>query len=352
MATGIISIAAALLNFGRIAAMLLAVNAIAFALLWVLTLLRGMYCSSALIADLADHRRGPGLLTVVAGTNVLGDQIAQLTSHQGIAVTLWLLGWALWVGLTYCLFASFATRAAKPLITAGLDGTWLLIVVAPESSAILGAQIAGSFSSPKFVVFVSLSLCLLGAAFYLVIITLILYRWLFEPMAPSEFTPAYWINMGAAAITALAGARLSVAVVSDPKLASIGGCLLGMTWFFWSVASWWIPLLAVLMVWRRVIGRLRLVYQFDYWSLVFPLGMYATATLSFARAIDAKFLAVVSRFFLFAAIGAWCLVVVGMVRHFVDFDFGPFALNGRPNSRRGASAERASDGRFGQSDHK
>ena len=106
------------------------------------------------------------------------------------------------------------------------------------------------------------------------------------------------------------------------------------------------------MVWRHVIGRVRLVYQFDYWSLVFPLGMYAAATLSFARAIDAEFLAFVPRFFLFAAIGAWCLVVVGMVRHFVDFDFGPFALNGRPNSRRGASAERASDGRFEQSDDK
>lgn len=319
MATGIISIAAALLGVARIAAILLAVNALAFVLLWVLTLLRGIYCGSTLTADLGDHRRGPGALTVVAGTNVLGEQVALLTSHQDIAVILWVLGLALWIGLVYYLFAAFVTREAKPSLSAALDGSWLLIVVAPESSAILGAQISRGFSSPEPVIFINLSLCLLGGVFYFAIITLILYRWLFAAMAPSAFTPSYWINMGAAAITALAGTRLSAAVVSYPSLASTGGYLLGMTLLFWSVASWWIPLLAALMVWRHVIGRLRLVYQFDYWSLVFPLGMYAAATLSLAREIDAEFLAVVARFFFLAAAGAWCLTAFGMVRHLVDF---------------------------------
>ena len=346
MATGIVSIAAELLGFGRIASLLLAVNSVAFLVLWILTFLRLIYFPSAVIADLRDHRRGPGFLTVVAGTNVLGDQISLLTSHQDIAAALWLLGCALWIGLVYGFFAAATTRATKPSLIAGLGGTWLLIVVAPESSAILGAQIASSFSSPEIVIFASLSLYLLGSAFYLVIITLILYRWLFEPMGPSEFTPTYWINMGAAAIATLAGARLSSAVVSDPILAVTRGYIIGETLFFWSVASWWIPLLTVLMVWRHVAGRFRLAYQFDYWSLVFPLGMYATATVSFARAIDAEFLTCVSRFFFLAAIGAWCLTVFGMVRHFVVFV--PFALS----SSRGSSAQQASDRRFEQSDDK
>ncbi len=256
-------------------------------------------------------------MTVVAGTNVLGEQIALLTSHQGLPVILWLLGLALWIGLVYFLFVAFAAQSAKPALSAGLDGTWLLVVVAPESSAILGAQIARGFWSPEFVIFLSLSLCLLGSAFYLIIITLILYRWLFEPMAPSEFTPGYWINMGAAAITALAAMRLSAAIVSDPALVRIGGYLLGVSLLFWSVASWWIPLLAMLMVWRHVISRLRLVYQFDYWSLVFPFGMYTAATLSLARSVDAGFLVVLSRFFFWAAVVAWCLTAFGMARRLI-----------------------------------
>jgi len=332
MATGIVSIAAALLGFERIALLLLGVNSAGFLALWILTFLRLIYFPSAVIADLRDHRRGPAFLTVVAGTNVLGDQISLLTSYQNIAVTLWLLGCALWVGLVYCFFAAATTRATKPPLAAGLDGTWLLIVVAPQSSAILGAQIASGFSSPEIVIFASLSLYLLGSAFYLVIITLILYRWMFEPMAPEQLTPSYWINMGAAAITTLAGARLSSAVVSDPVLAVTRGYIIGETLFFWSVASWWIPLLAGLMVWRRLVGRVRLVYQFDYWSLVFPLGMYAAATLTFARAIGAEFLTFVPRVFFWAAIAAWCLTFFGMMRRLVAVV--PILIGGRASQQR------------------
>jgi tellurite resistance protein TehA-like permease len=314
MATGIVSIAAELLGFRRSASLLLEVNSAGFLVMWILTFLRVIYFPSAVIADFCDHRRGPAFLTVVAGTNVLGDQISLLTSYQNIAVTLWLLGCSLWVGLVYCFFAATTTRATKPPFTAGLDGTWLLIVVAPQSSAILGAQIAGGFSSPGIVIFASLSSYLLGGAFYLVIITLILYRWIFEPMTPEQLTPSYWINMGAAAITTLAGARLSSAVVFAPVLAVTRGYIIGETLLFWSVASWWIPLLVGLMVWRHLIRRFRLFYQFDYWSLVFPLGMYAAATLTFAQTIGAEFLTPVPRFFFWVAIAAWCLTVFGMMR--------------------------------------
>ncbi len=332
MATGIVSIAAALLGFGRISSLLLAVNSAGFLVLWILTILRLIYLPSALIADLRDHRRGPGFLTVVAGTNVLGDQISLLTSHQDIAAALWFVGGVLWIGLVYCFFGAVTTRTTKPSLTAGLDGTWLLIVVAPESSAILGAQIAGGFASPDFVMFTSLLLYVLGGGLYLVVITLILYRWLFEPMAPEQLTPAYWINMGAAAITALAGARLSAAVVFTPVLAGFRGYIIGETLFFWSFASWWIPLLAGLMVWRHLPGRVRLVYQFDYWSLVFPLGMYAAATLSFARAVGVEFLAVVPRFFFWAAVAAWCLTFFGMVRHLAGA--APILISGQIRQQR------------------
>ena len=43
---------------------------------------------------------------------------------------------------------------------------------------------------------------------YAVIITFILYRWLFEHMLPGELTPSYWFDMGAAAIATLAAAHV------------------------------------------------------------------------------------------------------------------------------------------------
>jgi hypothetical protein len=44
--------------------------------------------------------------------------------------------------------------------------------------------------------------------FYILFIALIIYRWIFISMEPAKRTPPYWINMGALAITTLAGARL------------------------------------------------------------------------------------------------------------------------------------------------
>ena len=228
--------------------------------------------------------------------------------------------------------SGITTRTAKPPLDAVLDGTWLLVVVAPKSSAILGVQIANVFPLPAVVVFASLSLYVLGSLLYIVIITLILYRWLFKPMAISQLAPSYWINMGAAAITTLAGVQLAATGVSDPMLAVVRGYIIGQTVLFWSIASWWIPLLVGVMAWRHFIGRVRLVYQFDYWAMVFPLGMYAAATLSFSRAIGANFLTVIPPLFFWVAIATWCLTFFGMMRRLVGVV--PILIGGQARQQR------------------
>jgi tellurite resistance protein TehA-like permease len=315
MATGIVSIAAALLGLGRLALILLAVNFIAYPLLWVLLLARLSCRPRAFIADLQDHQQGPSLLTVVAGTGVLGNQISLLTAHQGIAAALWLGAFVLWAAIFYCFFAAATVGAAKPPLDAGLDGNWLLTVVATEALAILATHVADAFTFPEVIVFASLCLFLLGGAIYVMIITLILYRWLFAPMLPEQLTPSYWINMGAAAIATLAGARLVLTVDAYPMLASTRGFIIGETVLWWSLASWWIPLLIGVMAWRHITGRVPLRYQFQYWSMVFPLGMYTAATWTFSEAIGAEFLRVVPQMFVWIALVAWCATFFGMMRH-------------------------------------
>ena len=59
MATGIISIAAYLLEMRAIAWILLAVNLIAYPLLWLLLAIRLIWYFPRLLADLTDHGRGP-----------------------------------------------------------------------------------------------------------------------------------------------------------------------------------------------------------------------------------------------------------------------------------------------------
>ena len=315
MATGIISIAALRLRRGEIAAALFAVNLVAFPLLWVSMLVRVVRHPSAVLGELGNHRTGAGFLTAVAANCILGNQLVLFVSNREVAAALWLGSLALWVGLTYAFFVAITVAPAKPPLAAGLDGTWLLTVVATEALAILATHVSSVFSRPDIVVFVSLCLFLLGGVLYLILISLIVQRWLFEPMRPEQFTPPYWINMGAAAIAALAGARLASIAGAEPLTAGIGQLISATTVLFWAIATWWVPLLVTLMIWRHIVHGIRPLFRLDYWSMVFPLGMYTAASWALSRQNGAEFLAVIPRVSLWIALAAWLLGFIGMIWH-------------------------------------
>src|SRR5687768_18465669 len=82
-----------------------------------------------------------------------------------------------------------------------------------------------------------------GGMLYIWIISLIFYRYTFFPMSPSDLAPPYWINMGAVAISTLAGVSLIGAAAQAPLLADLLPFLKGLTLLFWATATWWIPML-------------------------------------------------------------------------------------------------------------
>jgi len=51
----------------------------------------------------------------------------------------------------------------------------------------------------------------------------------------------------------------------------------GVTLIMWAWATWWIPLLLLFGIWKHGICPVPLTYTPMFWSLVFPLGMYALA---------------------------------------------------------------------------
>jgi tellurite resistance protein TehA-like permease len=326
MATGIVSIAAALNGIELIAISLFAVNIFAFAMLSLLLVLRLRCHPAGFLAELRDHRRAPSLLTIVAGTCVLGNQVSLLTAHQQVAAVLWIGAAIVWLALSYCPFV-LTVKPAKPLLEGGLDGSWLLIVVAPEALAIAATRAVRSWT-PEPLALASLCLFALGSTFYLILLTLIVYRWLFRPMRPDQFASSYWINMGAAAITALAGARLLPHLGADPALRQARGFVEGDTVLFWSLATWWIPLLCGLTLWRWLAGTKARGYRLEHWSIVFPLGMYTTASWNFAHVIGPSMLATVPRVFVWVAILAWCLTFAGMLRQLGGWHRDPVVPTG------------------------
>ena len=312
MATGIVSLAAHFLELEPVASALFWINVVAYVVLWLLTIARLALYPRALLADLGDHVRGPGFFTFSAGTCVLGTQFAVLRHEASVASALWVFGIVLWALATYAFFAAVIIKANKPSLGECIGGTWLLAVVATQSIAVLGSVIAPTFASPDSPLLVAAAMHLAGFMLYLPLISFLLYRLMFLELRPQQLAPPYWINMGALAISALAGARL-LQSTGSPLVARLAPFLAGATFFFWAAATWWIPLLLILGFWRHAIRRVPFVYDPQYWSMVFPLGMYTVCTVQMSRALDLPIVMGVARVFLWPALAAWCLVFFGLL---------------------------------------
>jgi len=316
MATGIVSIAARLQGLHALSSALFAFNVAAWLALCLLTVLRLGRHPGRMLQDLRDHLRGPGYFTAVAGTAVLASQFAIFDLGMRAALALAALAALLWFCLTYAVFAVLTVKEDKPALDKGINGGWLLAVVATQSLAVLGALLAARLPQPARLElnFVALSMWLWGGMLYTWMMSLIFYRYTFFRLAPDDLTPPYWINMGAMAISTLAGSLLVMNAPDAPFLQALLPFLKGFTVLYWATGTWWIPMLLVLGAWRYVVRRFPLRYDALYWGAVFPLGMYSAATHQMTSALQLDFLGGIAPAFLVVALVAWSAAFVGLVR--------------------------------------
>lgn len=309
MATGIVSLAANQIALPLVAWTLFLVAIVAYLVLWWLTILRILCHRNLFFLDMIDHLRGPGFFTMVAASAILGSEFVILGHNTGVAFTLWFIALVLWLGLTYTIFTAFTVKENKPPLDQGISGAWLLAVVATQSIAVLAALLAARIEQPYRLDlnFLALSMWLWGGMLYIWMMSLIFYRYTFFRFSPGDLSPPYWINMGAMAISTLAGSLLILNSGDAPFLHSIVPFMKGFTVFYWATGTWWIPMLLILGVWRHVYKRFPLQYDPLYWGAVFPLGMYAVGTQQMAHAMGFDFLTFLPAAFCWIALAAWLL---------------------------------------------
>jgi tellurite resistance protein TehA-like permease len=316
MATGIVSIATYLHDIPVLPKVLFWLNTLFLAGLVAATGTRILRYPCAFTADIQSDSRGVGFFTTVAAIAVFGTELVLLMDAAGIAAVFWIAAAALWFVTIYGVFAVLTVKPDKPSLADGLNGGWLVSVVAYQSVAMLtvlmsGAGVLAGLERP--LLFAALVLWLGGGALYLWIVTLIFFRYTFVHMAPEDLTPPYWINMGAAAISALVGATLIEHNGLSRDVAEIAPFVKGFTLFYWAIATCWIPMLLVLGVWRHLICGVPLAYDPLYWGGVFPLGMYSVATYHLAKILTAPFLLPLSQLFMVIAVLAWAATFAGFV---------------------------------------
>jgi len=316
MATGIVSIGGRLLGHPVLADVLLVLTAVGFLVLLAAYLARAVRFPRRTLASLAAPSSAVAYFTVVAATDVLGDG---LLAHGlwPVSLALWCLALLVWTVLTYGLLSSIVLAGHRPELRE-MTGVWLIWVVGTQSIAVLATGLAPVLPWPgaaDALDVVAVAFWSIGVVLYLVLVVIIFLRLFTVETVPAEMGPAYWILMGATAISVAAAAGILAlsAAAPVPLIADVHDFVAGAAVVLWSFGSWFIPALVLFGLWRHLVRRHSLAYEPGLWSVVFPLGMYAVASVTLGRVLDLGFLRDLAAWWVWLGAAAWLAVAALMV---------------------------------------
>ncbi len=260
-------------------------------------------------AELDDPGSVFGMFTFVAAACVLS---VQWTAHPRIVdllVVVAAVAWVVFVGAALRVTA----RTSRSVFRDRARGGWLLISVATSALSIVAARAATARDRPGLVG-VAAALWVVAVLLYVGVAVLVAWRATTTDRPAEVATPDGWILMGALAIATLAAASIHDATGVVGGLATrhdFAGVVAVVTWI---AATVWIPVLAAVHVKVLATTRRRPGFANPWWSAVFPVGMYCTASSLVATGGDHRVIAVISDVALWAAYAAWAVTAVAMLR--------------------------------------
>jgi tellurite resistance protein TehA-like permease len=301
MATGIVSVSAEDHRYLWISAALAGVGILALVVMTAMVMMEHIV-GEQFPFDLSDPDVAVRLLTFVAACAVLG---ARLEAHPAEIWTLAAIAWLAWLVLAPVVLRSMWAHRWIGLRDHA-TGAWELASVAISGLAIVTAHLA-LLARDRALLAIGIAMWLLGIAVYCGITGLILWR-VAAARSDDIWRPHSWILMGGMAITTLAGDRLhhvTSTVFEQVRLADVVRAVTVVTWVVATVLI--LPLLVM------AVRHLDLRFSGAWWSMVFPLGMYSTATYAMKVEDGWQPLQTASLVFFWIAATAWLAVAIAAV---------------------------------------
>ncbi|MDA8261721.1 MAG: tellurite resistance/C4-dicarboxylate transporter family protein, partial [Actinomycetota bacterium] len=209
MATGIVSVGTQLMGIKAASRVTLWVLVFAIGFLTIAYIARLALFPGAMKASLRDPNSAIGYLTIVAGLDVAAVRLAM----DGHVMTTWVFAAVaaiVWLVFIYAVPGSIVATHHRPR-PGDINGAWLIIVVATQSLSIVASALsAHGASAGEVPALEALAVCLwgLGVMLYLVLIVIIFMRLILIELTANQMAPAYWIAMGATAISVRAAAGI------------------------------------------------------------------------------------------------------------------------------------------------
>jgi tellurite resistance protein TehA-like permease len=291
MATGIVSIAAADHGLDLISDGLAVLAAVGLPALVV----AAAFSWARQPPDVADPDVTIRLFTFVAACAVLDSRFLSI---PGVSWALSVFALIAWVLLSVQTARNFASRSWTDLQQRA-RGAWELASVGTSGLAIVAVALA-RHTGRHWSVLLAVAIWVLALAVYALMTALILARAFAARLDPNGFEPDAWILMGALAIATLAGDHIHRAGIEGIREATI------VTWVM--ATLWILPLIYFGL--RHVQRPETRHFAGVWWAMVFPLGMYSSATFAMAVETGWPALTTISVAFFWIALSTWLTVAI------------------------------------------
>jgi C4-dicarboxylate transporter/malic acid transport protein len=255
------------------------------------------------------------ILTVGAGTLLLGQDVVGLRAALDIDWVLWFAGSIL--GLLSAVAVPYLMVTRHRLGPDSPFGGWLMSIVPPMVSASTGALLVAH--TPAGQLRLSLLLCCyamfgLSLVLSICVITLIWQRLALYKVGPARMVPTLWIVLGPLGQSITAASLLGgVAHDALPAPYATGLQVFGVIYGVpvWGFAVLWASIATAITV--RT-AREHLPFSLTWWSFTFPVGTCVTGTTELALHTGSDLFRVAAAVCYAALVLAWVTVAVRTAR--------------------------------------